>query len=82
MELRRVVERWQQLPLEVAQQRVPLVRELFDHLVAGSTPGAGAVPDLGPAAVPDQLTVLVHDLCATADACDLRQRLAGLRGLL
>ncbi len=59
-ELRRVAERWQQLPLTTAEARMPLVRHLLDTL-AGDL---GPVPDLGPAVVMDQLAVLVHDVCA------------------
>jgi hypothetical protein len=54
-----VVQRWQQLPLDHALSGMPRVRLLLDHL-AGA---AGPVPDLGPAVVMDQLTVLVYDAC-------------------
>ena len=59
-ELRRVAERWRQLPLTTAEALMPLVRRLLDTL-AGDL---GPVPDLGPAVVMDQLAVLVHDVCA------------------
>ena len=78
-ELQRVVRRWQQLPLDRALSCVPQVRLLLDDL-AGP---AGPVPDLGPAVVMDQLTVLVYDACAAGiDADHLATRLAGLRRAL
>jgi len=54
------------------------------------------VPDLGPASLMDQLTVMVHDVCRAADDSDrggtggagalfaeqLAERLAGLRRTL
>jgi len=89
-ELGRVVERWHQLPLDHALSRALLVRGLVDALAGGS------VPDLGPAVLTDQLTVLVHDVCRAADDSDrggtggggalfaeqLAERLAGLRRAL
>ncbi len=81
-ELRRLVERWRQLPLTDAESRLPLVRRLIDDLAAETAPQAGPVPDLGPAAVPDQLAVLVHDRCDSTDPGDLGRRLALLRSQL
>ncbi len=76
-ELRRVTERWRQLPLAAAGDRMPAVLTLLDELAAD----LGPVPDLGLAVVMDQLAVLVHDACATqpdlADA--LADQLADLR---
>ncbi|MDN5795489.1 MAG: hypothetical protein L0H79_07015 [Intrasporangium sp.] len=64
-ELTRVVERWHQLPLDHALSRMPLVADLVQRLaddVADSRSRAAMpVPDLGPAVLMDQLTVLVHD---------------------
>ncbi|HET7801202.1 MAG TPA: hypothetical protein VFL38_12325 [Humibacillus xanthopallidus] len=85
-ELRRVVERWHQLPLDHALSRMPSVRVLVQSLadrVAGSR-GAPArqVPDLGPAAVMDQLTVMVHDLFRARPGTDpaaVAEELAGIR---
>jgi hypothetical protein len=52
------------------------VRLLLDEL-AGP---AGPVPDLGPAVVMDQLTVLVYDACAAGGDTDrLATRLGDLR---
>jgi hypothetical protein len=75
-ELRRVVRRWQQLPLDRALSCLPAVREVLDDL-AGR-----AVPDLGPAVVMDQLTVLVYDACAAGMGDRLAERLADLRRTL
>lgn len=92
-ELRRVVQRWQQLPLDHALRCVPDVRDVIARLVTlGITEGAGAevprprVPDLGPAVVMDQLTVLVYDACAADSspgrAAEVQTLLAGLRRTL
>ncbi|MCE1179152.1 hypothetical protein ACQP1U_14420 [Actinomycetota bacterium] len=82
-ELTRVVRRWQQLPLDHALVCMPLVRALVDDLAARAWPASlgepRAVPDLGPAAVVDQLRVLVHDACAAGVGDDLLDRLVGLR---
>jgi len=78
-ELQRVVRRWQQLPLDRALSWVPQVRLLLDDLAGPLAP----VPDLGPAVVMDQLTVLVYDACAAGgDADHLTARLADLRRAL
>jgi hypothetical protein len=71
-----VVRRWQQLPLNHALSCMPRVRLLLDDL-AGRV-----VPDLGPAVVMDQLTVLVYDTCETGGEEDLTARLADLRRAL
>jgi hypothetical protein len=70
-ELRRVVQRWQQLPLDHALRCVPAVRGVLARLVPlgpaateETTAPAATVPDLGPAVVMDQLAVLVYDACA------------------
>ena len=78
-----MVRRWQQLPLDHALGCMPRVRLLLEQL-AGR-----AVPDLGPGAVMDQLTVLVYDTCAASGSGEpstrhtelghLEQRLADLR---
>jgi len=71
-----VVRRWQQLPLDRALSRLPDVRALVDDL-AGQP-----VPDLGPAVVMDQLTVVVYDACVAGGGADLPTRLADLRHAL
>lgn len=75
-ELRRVVRRWQQLPLDHALRCVPAVREVLAGLTPEDVPD---VPDLGPAVVMDQLTVLVYDACRAGAAEGLEAVLAGLR---
>jgi hypothetical protein len=80
-ELERVARRWRELPLDGALTRVPAVRALVDDLAAADRPGAG-VPDLGPAVLVDQLTVLVFDACAAGRAEGLGSRLADLRRAL
>ena len=76
-QLQRVVRRWQQLPLDHALLCVPSVRSLLVDLAGDQAP---LLPDLGPAVLMDQLTVLVHDACAAADppVDDLASRLRGL----
>ncbi|HEX5524544.1 MAG TPA: hypothetical protein VFX53_13930 [Pedococcus sp.] len=72
-ELRRVVRRWQQLPLDHALSCMPALRRVLAALTSES------VPDLGPAAAMDQLTVLVYDACAAGLSNGLESRLAALR---
>ncbi len=88
VELKRVVERWHQLPLDRALPCVPVVLEAVQRLadraaVAGGHPeGAPPVPDLGPAVVMDQLAVVVHDVCALSprrEDADVAGLLAGIR---
>jgi hypothetical protein len=84
-ELKRVVQRWQQLPLDEALSRMPDVRSVVQRLadlvaeIEGREPIP--VPDLGPAVVMDQLTVMVYDavgagLDITGDLTELRRSLA------
>jgi hypothetical protein len=71
-ELQRVVERWRQLPLDHALSYAGRVRALVQSLADGVAQASGipasAVPDLGPATLMDQLTVLVYDASAVAEA--------------
>ena len=85
-ELRRVVERWHQLPLDHALSRMPSVRVLVQSLadrVVGSRGGPSQpVPDLGPAVVMDQLTVMLFDLVGAqpgTDSAAVADELAGIR---
>jgi hypothetical protein len=89
VELRRVVDRWQQLPLDHALSRMPLARALVQSLadrvagLRGRDPVP--VPDLGPAIVIEQLRVLVYDVCAAdphADSTWLADELRGIRQAL
>ena len=74
-----MVRRWHQLPLDHALSCAPTVRRLVDDLAGAS----GPVPDLGPAVLMDQLTVLVYDTCTAdwtpATHADLADRLGDLR---
>jgi hypothetical protein len=60
---------------------MPRVRLMLDDLAAATAPRASGatVPDLGPAAVMDQLTVLTYDACEAGRSAGLEQRLADLR---
>ncbi|MDQ1536737.1 MAG: hypothetical protein QOE58_1130 [Actinomycetota bacterium] len=72
----RVVERWHQLPLDHALSYVPQVRALVQYLADQVAQATGIqpqeIPDLGPATLMDQLTVLVYDASAA------RARAAGV----
>lgn len=80
VELQRVVQRWQVLPLDHAVCALPAVLALAQRLADAAVPPSGSsapfrsgaggeqVPDLGPAAVMDQLRVLVYDLFAAPPA--------------
>ena len=85
-ELRRVAERWHQLPLGRALSCVGLVRDLVQDLADRVVQSRGRpsvpVPDLGPAVVMDQLAVMVWDASAAGVGADLRERLATLRRAL
>ena len=78
-----MVRRWQQLPLDHALSCMPRVRLTLDDLAAATESRAGSpaptVPDLGPASVMDQLTVLVYDACEAGLSAGVEQRLADLR---
>ena len=69
-ELQRVVERWRQLPLDHALSYAGRVRALVQSLAGGVDEANGVpasvVPDCGPVALMDQLTVMVYDASATA----------------
>jgi hypothetical protein len=86
-ELQRVVQRWQQLPLDRARSHSRQVRALVQSLADGVAEVTGmpasTVPDCGPATLMDQLTVLVYDTYPAAvsspQATTLRQDLADLR---
>ena len=88
-----MVQRWRQLPLDHALSYAGRVRALVQSVAdrvaeASGIPAAPvpAVPDLGPATLMDQLTVLVYDASATASSTgtptltsSLAQDLAALR---
>jgi hypothetical protein len=69
-ELERVAERWRQLPLERALLYSGRVRLVVQSLAQRAAQLSGipsaVVPDLGPATLLDQLTVMVYDASAAA----------------
>jgi len=83
IELQRVVERWHQLPLDRALRYAGPVRELVQRLADEVAEAGGRdpwpVPDLGPAAVMDQLTVMVYDAVESGFGATLADDLADLR---
>jgi len=82
-ELERVLQRWRQLPLEHAVSLAPRVRRLVQSLADQVAQATGvrpsAVPDAGPAALMDQLTVMIYDASAAAATSTLADDLASLR---
>jgi hypothetical protein len=78
-----VVERWRQLPLDRALSyagRVrALVQSLADRVAEVNGVASSVVPDLGPATLMDQLTVMVHDASAVEMTSTLAEDLASLR---
>ncbi|GGL35244.1 hypothetical protein H9L10_01520 [Phycicoccus endophyticus] len=80
-ELERIRRRWSQLPLPAAQAAAPAVRALVERVAAATEPAA-TVPDLGPAALVDQLCVVVWDAYAAGAAPGLEEELTGLRRAL
>jgi hypothetical protein len=81
-ELRRLVERWQQLPLDQARSRMPVVRPVVQGLADAVADAEGRprveVPDLGPGTVMDQLTVMIHD-ARDVEGLDIAGQLTRLR---
>ena len=59
-ELTRLVRRWHLLPLDQAVAFSPALRALIERYAALVHPDV-AVPDLGPAVVADQMTVVTYD---------------------
>jgi hypothetical protein len=84
LELRRLVERWQQLPLDQALSRMPVIRPVVQGLADAVADAEGRprvpVPDLGPSVVMDQLRVMIYD--ATRAGLDPAAELVGLRRAL
>ena len=82
-ELRRVVQRWRQLPLDRALSYAGRVRALVQSLADGVARATGVpasvVPDCGLATLMDQLTVLVYDARAATVTSGLAEDLANLR---
>lgn len=72
-----MVRRWQQLPLDRALAHVPAVLTALQEIVdaTAASPAQAAddgraprLPDLGPAVVPEQVRVVVHDAASSPDA--------------
>ena len=82
-ELQRLVERWRQLPLDRALSYSGPVRALVQSLADRGAQLSGippaVVPDLGPATLMDQLTVMVYDVSASSVPSKLEEDLASLR---
>ena len=78
-----MVERWRQLPLDQALSRAGRVRALVQSLADDDAEANGfpatTIPDLGPATLMDQLSVMVHDASAAALTSSLADDLASLR---
>ena len=85
-----MIERWRQLPLDHALSCSGRVRAFVQSLADAVAMGAAredgvpasavpVVPDLGPATLMDQLTVMVHDASAAALISTLAEDLASLR---
>ena len=85
-ELGRLVERWRQLPLDRAERSVEPVRRLVQRLADAVAERRGQdpwpVPDLGPATLMDQLTVMVYDASEVGLVDDLAGQLGDLRRVL
>ncbi|CCH73508.1 hypothetical protein [Nostocoides australiense] len=82
-ELTRLVRRWQALPLDQALSFSAPVRALAQQYAAARHPGI-PLPDLGPAVLPDQLTVVLYDALAAGDVTPAAAHadLVGLRRTL
>ncbi len=80
-EMDRIRRRWSELPMDRAEAAVPLVRALVEEVAHRTAPGS-VVPDLGPAALVDQLAVVVWDACADGTVDGLEAALTELRRAL
>ena len=79
-ELTRIRRRFTELSVPDAQIGMRLIRPLLDLLT--DRLGQPAVPDLGPAPVPDQLTVLVFDAYRDGAGQGLNEELVTVRRAL
>ncbi|MCA1783435.1 MAG: hypothetical protein LC679_15045 [Intrasporangiaceae bacterium] len=77
MELDRIRRRFTELSVPDAEAGMRRARPLLDHLCGEL--GHAPAPDLGPAVIPDQLTVLVHDAYLGGVGEGVAQALATLR---
>lgn len=85
-ELRRVTRRWQQLSAEQTGETASSVRELAQQLADRVRRERGlaplVIPDLGDAALPDQLAVTVYDACGAGFETAALEGLTRLRRAL
>ena len=79
VELDRIRRRWAELPVDRAEARMPVLRRLLADLAPRSAPVPTPVPDLGPAVVVDQVTVLVWDAYAAGRGDGIPQLLTEAR---
>lgn len=86
LELRRIADRWLALPVGDAVRAAPALRGLAQALADETAAALGllpaVVPDLGPAAVVDQLVVTSYDAAAAGLGDIVGERLAELRRAL
>lgn len=86
LELRRIADRWLALPVGDAVRAAPALRGLAQALADETAATLGllpaVVPDLGPAAVVDQLVVTSYDAAAAGLGDIVGERLAELRRAL
>lgn len=76
-ELTRIRRRFTELPIPAAELGMRRARPLLDRL--SGRLGRPPVPDLGPATIPDQLTVLVFDAYRIRRGDGVGEELAELR---
>jgi hypothetical protein len=85
-ELRRVIRRWQQLSADQAPENASLVREFAQQLADQVRRDRGlerlVIPDLGDAALADQLAVTVYDACRAGFEAQVTDGLTRLRRAL
>ncbi len=84
--MRRVVDRWHQLPIDhallVCRPCGPSSRAWLTERPPSAAAAVRPVPDLGPAVLMDQLVVVLHDLFEAdpdADAPAVSLELSGIR---
>ena len=81
-----MIRRWQQLSADQAHENAPMVREfaqdLADRTRAQQALGGIVIPELGDAALADQLAVTVYDACRAGLAAQALDGLIRLRHAL
>lgn len=83
-ELRRVADRWSALPVGHALSLLPVVRATLEALARTGMPARPVpeIPDLGPGAAMDQLTVLAYEVAVSRPDYPLIEALVALRRAL